>query len=200
MAQGILRRSFIVAAAALALLAAPGAQAKTAPVFEINQAGSSIKFFVKASVGVAGKFDKWDGHVTFASTNPTSGVLEIKIQAASVDTGSGLKNRKLKGSDFFDVDKYPVMLFRSKKIVQISPTQFEMDGDFTIKGVTRPEKLSFTVAGAGTGNASITGKMTFNRRHYGINGDIPFVKIADHVDVTVAMNVRRVSGPALVLH
>jgi polyisoprenoid-binding protein YceI len=60
-----------------------------APVFEITPINSWIKFDVKASVDIAGKFDKWDATLAFTSPDQTTGVLEIKIQADSVDTGSG---------------------------------------------------------------------------------------------------------------
>jgi polyisoprenoid-binding protein YceI len=73
---------------------------------------------VKASVNIAGKFDKWDATLTFASPDETTGVLEITIQAASVDTGSGMKNGKLKGKDFFDVEQNPVITFKSTKVVK----------------------------------------------------------------------------------
>jgi polyisoprenoid-binding protein YceI len=83
-----------------------------APVFEITPVHSSIKFDVKASVDIAGKFDRWDATLTFTSPDETTGVLEIIIQAASVDTGSGVKNGKLKSKDFFDVEKNPVISFK----------------------------------------------------------------------------------------
>src|SRR5215472_11876910 len=73
-----------------------------APVFEITPVHSWIKFHVKSSATIAGKFDKWNANLTFKSPDETTGALEIKIEAASVDTGSGLKNGKLKSKDFFD--------------------------------------------------------------------------------------------------
>jgi polyisoprenoid-binding protein YceI len=167
------------------------------PVFEIERAHSSIKFDVKASVNIAGKFDAWDASLTFASPDETTGVLEIKIQAASVDTGSGMKNGKLKGKDFFDVEQNPVITFKSTKFVKTGPEIFEVDGDFTIRGVSNPEKLTLTVSGKGTGAGEIKGKMVFNRKDYGMNKGIPFIKIADHVDVTFHLKEKRVSGPPL---
>src|ERR1700688_4268705 len=92
--------------------------AQAPPVFEITPLDSWIKFDVKASMDIAGKFDKWDASLTFTSPDETTGVLEIKIQADSVDTGSGMKNGKLKGKDFFDVEHSPVITFKSTKIVQ----------------------------------------------------------------------------------
>jgi polyisoprenoid-binding protein YceI len=73
---------------------------------------------VKASVDIAGKFDKWDASLTFTSPDETTGVLEIKIQADSVDTGSGMKNGNLRSKDFFDVEKNPVIVFGSTKVVR----------------------------------------------------------------------------------
>jgi polyisoprenoid-binding protein YceI len=78
------------------------------PVFEITPVNGWIKFDVKASLDIAGKFDKWDASLTFTSPDETTGVLEIKIYADSVDTGSGMKNGKLKGKDFFDVERNPL--------------------------------------------------------------------------------------------
>ena len=65
-----------------------------APVFEITPVHSSIKFDVKASIDIVGKFDQWEATLTFTSPDETTGVLAIKIQSASVDTGSGMKNGK----------------------------------------------------------------------------------------------------------
>jgi polyisoprenoid-binding protein YceI len=200
----ILSRRVLAKSAQLLLLCglvsplAPGiAHAQTVPVFEVSQAASTVKFFVKASVSVSGTFDKWTAGLTFTSPDASTGVLDIKIQAASVNTGSGMKDRKLKGEDFFDADKNPVISFHSTRITKTGPDTFNVDGNFTIRGVTKPETLTLTVSGAGTGSGVIKGTMAFNRKDYGINGEIPLIHIADRVDVSVDLKVRRVSGPAL---
>jgi polyisoprenoid-binding protein YceI len=167
------------------------------PVFKITREDSSIKFFVKASVALEGTFQKWDATVTFTSPDISSGVLDIKIQADSVDTGSGMKDGKLKSKDFFAVKDNPVISFRSKKFVQTGPDTIEVDGDFTIRGVSRPESLKFTLSGVGTGSGGIKGTMAFDRKDYGMNKGIPLVKIADRVEVTVDLKGTRVSGPPL---
>lgn len=168
-----------------------------APIFEITPVDSWINFHVKASVKIAGKFDKWDATLTFTSPDETTGVLEIKIQSASVDTGSGIKNSKLKGKDFFDVEQNPLITFKSTKIVRTGPHTFEVDGDFTIRGVSNPEKLLLTLTGQGTDSGEIKGTMVFNRKDYGMNKGIPFIKIADHVDVNFHLKGKRVGGPPL---
>jgi len=173
-------------------------RAQEVPVFAITPRESSIKFDVEASVAIRGTFDKWDASLRFTSPDVTTGVLDVKIQAATVDTGSGLKNSKLKGSDFFDVDRNPLITFRSTKLVQTGPTTFEVDGNFTIRGVTRSEKLTLAVTGKGTGSGQINGTLYFDRKDYGMNSGIPFIKIANRVEVTVALTAKRVSGPPLV--
>jgi polyisoprenoid-binding protein YceI len=168
------------------------------PVYEITPVQSTVKFDVEASVAIKGTFSKWDATLTFPSTDVTTGVLDLKIQAASVDTGSGMKNGKLKGKDFFNVEHDPLITFHSTKIVQTSHNTFEVDGDFTIRGVTKPERLTLTVAGVGTGNGTITGIMAFDRKDYGMNKGIPFVTIANRVEVNVSLKGKRISGPPLV--
>jgi polyisoprenoid-binding protein YceI len=168
-----------------------------APVFVITPADSTIKFNVKASVEIAGTFDKWDATLVFTSPEVTTGVLDIKIQAASVNTGSGMKNDKLKGKDFFDVEHDPVITFKSTKVVQTGPTTFDVQGTFTIRGVSKPETLNLTVSGVGTGTGAIKGTMAFDRKEFGMNSGIPFIKVADRVEVDVDLVGKRVSGPPL---
>jgi polyisoprenoid-binding protein YceI len=160
---------------------------------------STIKFSVKASVAIEGTFDKWDATLTFASTDVTTGVLDIKIQAASVNTGSGMKNDKLKGKDFFDAEHNPLITFKSTKIAQTGPNTFDVPGTFTIRGVSKPETLTLTVSGVGTGVGAIKGTMAFDRKQYGMNSGIPFIKIADRVEVNIDLHGKRTSGPPLAL-
>jgi polyisoprenoid-binding protein YceI len=176
----------------------PSVDRAQVPVFEINHADSLVKFDVKASVEIVGKFEKWDASLTFTSPELSTAVLDIKIQADSVDTGSGMKNGKLKGKDFFDAEHNPLITFHSTKVVQTGPNTVEFEGDFTIRGVTKQEKLTFAITGKGTGAGTITGTMAFDRKDYGMNKGIPFVTIADRVAVTVDLKGKRVSGPPVV--
>jgi polyisoprenoid-binding protein YceI len=182
----------------LALATLPKPARAQVPVFKTTPADSSIKFYVKSSVAIVGNFEKWDATLTFSSADVSTAVLDIKIQAATVNTGSGMKDNKLKSKDFFNVDQDPLITFRSTKIVQTSPVDFDVIGTFTLRGVTKPETLKLAVTGKGTGKGSIKGMMAFDRKDYGVDGSIPFVKIADRVEVNVDLNVVQVSGPRLV--
>jgi polyisoprenoid-binding protein YceI len=182
----------------LAAAALPSLSQDAIPVFTVTPEDSKITFYVKASVDLEGTFDKWDATMTFTSPDVTTGVLDIKIQADSVNTGSGMKDGKLKSKDFFDVNQDPLITFHSDKVVQTGPNTLDIPGTFTIRGVSKPETLTFTITGKGTGSGEIKGTMAFDRKDYGMTKGIPFIKIADRVAVTVDLKGKRVSGPALV--
>ena len=207
MTNAAIRRWFVTVQIALVCLWAfalwlPAAFAQNAsdvPVFKITPQKSTVKFAVKASVPIEGTFDKWDATLTFTSSHAEDGVLDVKIQAASVNTGSGMKDGKLRSKDFFDAEQDPYITFHSTKIVQTGPTTFDIQGTFTIRGVSKPETLTLTVAGTrGSGHGEIKGTMAFDRKDYGMNSGIPFIKIADRVEVTVDLTADRVAGPPLI--
>jgi polyisoprenoid-binding protein YceI len=176
----------------------PSANPAQVPVYEITRGESTIKFGVDSSVSIKGAFDKWNASIKFSSTDARSGVLDIEIQADSVDTGSGLKNNKLKGKDFFDVKDSPIITFKSTKVIQTGPNTFDLEGDFTIRGVTKTEKLTLTSTGKGSTSGSIDGTMAFDRKDYGMNKGIPFIKIANRVEVNVSLKWKWIGGPPLV--
>jgi polyisoprenoid-binding protein YceI len=190
----------IVCLAACGLLTpSAGAQAPAAvPVFKITPVESTIKFHVKASVAIEGTFDQWEASLTFTSPAAESAVLDVKIQAASVNTGSGLKDGTLKSEDFFNVAEDPLITFRSTSIAQTGPETFDIQGTFTIRGVSKPETLHLTLSGKGTGSGEIRGTMAFDRKDYGMTHGIPFIRIADRVEVSISFKGTRVSGPPVV--
>ena len=190
---------------AFSLFATPAFSAVTqaqssdvASIFKITPGISKVTFYVKASTRLEGTFEKWDATLVFTSTDASTGVLDIKIQADSVDTGSKSKDKKLKGEHCFDVEKHPYITFHSTKITETSPNTFDVAGTFTLRGISKPEALTFNVdreAGGATGE--IKGILTIDRRDFGLGGGIKFVTIADRVDVTIDFKATRV-GPPLV--
>jgi polyisoprenoid-binding protein YceI len=196
-----MRLTILCLVVSILLSSATRAQAPAeVPIFEITPAagGFKITFNVKASVPIEGVFEKWDATLKFTSPDVTTGVLDIKVEAASVNTGSGMKDGKLKGKDFFDAKNDPYITFRSSKIEQTGPNTFNIPGTFTIRGISKPETLNLTVSGKGTGTGDIKGMMAFDRKDYGMNSGIPFIKIADRVEVDVHLQAKQVTGPRLV--
>jgi len=184
----------------LSLLFSPVARSQSSagvPVYKVTPVQSKIDFSVKASIALEGTFEKWTSSLTFTSDDASTGVLDVKIQADSVNTGSHMKDDKLKSKDFFDVKKDPYITFHSTKIVQKAPHTFDVQGTFTIRGVSRPETLEFVADRDAPGTGEIHGTMAFDRKEYGMNSGIPFIKIADRVEVTIDFKVTRTSGPPL---
>ena len=164
----LLRWSALSFLATLAFSSVIQAQSSQGPVFKITPVVSKVTFYVKSSVDLEGTFEKWDATLVFASTDASTGVLDIKIEADSVNSGSKSKNEKLKGEHVFDVEHHPYITFHSAKITQTSPDTFEVAGTFTLRGISKPEALSFNVHrdnGGATGE--IKGVLTIDRRDFG---------------------------------
>jgi polyisoprenoid-binding protein YceI len=191
----LIRYVLASAACLMAFLASARASYAQVPTYEVTPTESSIKFGVESSASIEGIFEKWDANIKFSSSDVRSAVLDIEIEADSVNTGSHMKDNKLKGKDFFNAKESPLITFKSTKIIQTGPNTFDIEGNFTIRGVTKTEKLTLTSDSKGTPTGSLEGTMAFDRKDYGMTSGIPFIKIANHVEVNVRLKWRRISGP-----
>jgi len=193
--SALIRYALASAAGLMAFLASSRPSYSQVPTYEFTPIESNIKFGVESSVSIQGVFEKWNASIKFSSRDVRSAVLDIEIEAGSVNTGSHMKDNKLKGKDFFDVKESPLINFKSTKIVQTGPYTFDIEGNFTIRGVTKTERLTLTSDGKGTPTGTLDGIMAFDRKDYGMTSGIPFIKIANRVEVNVRLKWRRVSGP-----
>ncbi len=193
----LIRYALAATACVMAFLASPrSSYAQEVPTYEVTPTESSIKFGVESSVSIKGIFEKWNTSIQFSSRDVRSATLDIEIEAGSVNTGSHMKDNKLKGKDFFNVKESPLITFKSTKIVQSGPNTFDVEGDFTIRGVTKTEKLTFTSEGKGSPSGSLDGTMAFDRKDYGMTSGIPFIRIANRVEVNVRLKWRQIRGPS----
>jgi polyisoprenoid-binding protein YceI len=142
--SALIRYVLASAACLMAFLASPGASYAQVPTYEVAPTESSIKFGVDSSVSIKGIFEKWNASIEFSSSDVRSAVLDIEIEADSVNTGSHMKDNKLKGKNFFNAKESPLITFKSTKIIQTGPNTFDIEGNFTIRGVTKTEKLTLT--------------------------------------------------------
>src|SRR5260370_29510717 len=149
----LIRYLLASAACLTAFLASPGASYAQVPTYEVTPTESSIKFGVDSSVSIKGIFEKWNASIKFSSRDVRNAVLDIEIEADSVNTGSHMKDNKLKGKDFFNVKESPLITFKSTKIFHTAPTPFEIQSNFTILGITKTEKLTLTSDSRGTPTA-----------------------------------------------
>lgn len=108
--------------------------AHTSPRFEYNHFGYSMQMH---------RFDKTSGKIVLDRAAQT-GSVDVTIDATSVNTGLGLFNGHLQGEDFFNTAKYPTITFKSTKVKFESGKPVAVEGDLTIKGVTKPVTLTVT--------------------------------------------------------
>lgn len=142
--------------------------------YNFDKAHSSIGFTVKhmGLVEVPGYFRDFTGTINFNSEDMKKSSVEFTAKATSVDTGVAPRDKHLRTADFFDVEKFADITFKSTKIEK-KGKQWMMTGDFTMRGVTKQITLPFTIAGFLPGDKATrmgaTAQTTINRRDFGVN-------------------------------
>ena len=107
--------------------------------WQIDPAHSSVQFIVRHMMitNVRGGFSGIKGTVVYDSENPTASTVEAVIDASTISTLDAQRDTHLKSADFLDVEKYPAITFKSKKVEIDSPGEGKVTGDLTIHGVTK---------------------------------------------------------------
>jgi len=160
----------------------------------IDKTGSKIEFRAKATFAKAdGVFREWDAELRMPGDTLEGASLRLKLNTESVTTGNGTKDKEIKSKNFFDVKVFPDIQFISTK-VSPGPDAFKfvMDGDMTLRGITKPVTLTILAHPVAAGHQLIEGQIAFNRRDFGMTHNVPFNKVADEVEVEIRLNV--VSG------
>jgi len=125
--------------------------AMAADTYTVDPAHSSASFKIR-HLGVStttGRFNDLSGTVVLDVADESKNKVEIEIKTASVDTGNGPRDTHLKKADFFDVEKYPTMTFKSTSFKKKGGTTYEIKGDFTLHGVTK--NIAIMAEQTGTG-------------------------------------------------
>lgn len=145
-------------------------------VYNFDKAHSAIGFTVKhmGLINVPGYFTDFDGTVNYDAKDVTKSTVEFTAQTASVDTRVEGRDKHLRTADFFDVEKFPEMTFKSTKVVK-SSDKLMVTGDFTLRGVTKSIMIPVTIAGFAEGRGGkVMGAMaetTIDRTAYGVSYD-----------------------------
>lgn len=189
---------FSVIAAVLIL-----AVSASADSWKFDMPHSSVGFTVRHLViaKVNGAFKDFDGAINFEGENFESGSANIAIQVASIDTENEKRDDHLRSPDFFDVEKFPVMTFNSRKIVKGEGSDFKMIGDLTIRDVTKEVTLVAEFNGAikdpwgGTRAAfSVSGEI--NRQDFGVKWNKPLETggflVGDQVKINIEAELVKV--------
>lgn len=186
---------------ALVLIAAGAATAAAAEAYNLDRAHSTVGFSVRhmGLSHVRGQFDEFAGEFAIDEADPTQSSIRVEIQAASVNTYHAGRDGDLRGEGFFDVDRYPTIVFASRSIEKTGEGEFVVTGDLTMLGVTREIQLPVTVSGPielrGRHRIGIDGEVTIDRKEWGMkynavmdNGGLV---VADEVTIHLGVELTR---------
>ena len=145
-----------------------------AATYKIDADHTTVSFKIKHLFSkVQGRFDKFEGMIEYDEKNPASWKTEATIQAASINTNVEGRDKHLKGPDFFDVEKFPTITFKSTGVTDASGTNAKLNGVLTIHGVEKPVTLDLEALGVakdpwGNTVAGFFAKTTINRKDFGL--------------------------------
>ncbi len=125
-----------------------GSSVRANEIFKFDSAHSTIAFKVRHMIGSAkGKFTKFSGTIEVDREHPEKSSVVATIQAASIDTANAKRDEHLRTADFFNVQKYPEITFKSRRVKQTGPNAGEIVGDLSMHGVTRAITLKVQLLG-----------------------------------------------------
>ncbi len=189
-------------AAVLFALALGASFATAAPVkYALDKDHSEVGFDVRHFFSkVHGRFNAFAGTIVFDEQNPANIAVDANVEAKSIWTDNEKRDGHLRSADFFAVDSFPTLSFKSTKVTTAGIKKYKVAGNLTLRGVTKPVVFDAEFIGAGAvgvggqswGNkAGFTATTVINRKDYGINWN----KVLDNGglmlddDVTIVLNL-----------
>jgi polyisoprenoid-binding protein YceI len=159
---------------------------------------SRIEFHTTSTFGkTVGVFHSWDANLKMPTDNWEDASLSLEIEAASVSTGSELKDKEAKGKNFFNVKAYPTIRFVSTSIaLDADPSKLHMEADLTMRGITKPVSVNVILHPQENGLQRMDGDFSFDRREFGMTHNVLFDKIANTVLVRFHLDITKASAAA----
>jgi len=185
-----LQKSFVILGAVLCVMLI-GNDVFAQSVYKIDGVHSNIGFAVKHLMisTTRGAFTDYAGEIQFNSEDLSSFSVDVVIEAKSINTRNEKRDGHLMSAEFFDVEKYPTLSFKGKKLVK-KGDGYDLTGDLTIKAVTKEITIPVTIAGPiqrKDGEAiGLSGEIIINRQDYGVS----WSKTMDKGGLMVADNVK----------
>jgi polyisoprenoid-binding protein YceI len=149
--------------------------ATSAKTYSIDEAHSTIRFWVRHLMisKVHGEIPDVTGTVTYDESNPSDTAIDVTIQLASLTTKQDQRDGHLKSADFFDVEKFPTMTYKSTSVAK-NGESFTIQGDLTLHGVTKPVELEAEASPEITSpfggfKVGVTAKGVLNREDFGMH-------------------------------
>jgi polyisoprenoid-binding protein YceI len=173
--------------------------------WNLDTAHTSINFSIRHMVvsKVRGHFAKFSGGVNLDDGDLTQSVVEATIDASSIDTGTPQRDAHLRSPDFFDVERFPELRFRSTRIEKVDDERYRVVGALTIRDVTREVTLDVEYGGRakdpwGNERAGFIAKAVLDRKNFGLGWNQVLeaggVLVGDRVDI--GLDVQAVKATA----
>lgn len=172
----------------------------------IDTAHSVVEFSVKHLVVATakGRFTKVSGQAEFDEANPANSWIEATIDASSINTGDEKRDGHLVSPDFFEVEKYPTITFKSKK-VEKDGGDYKITGDLTMHGVTKEVTLQTEYSGqtknpfSGNIHAGFSAHTSINRKDFDLNWNVALeaggVMVSEKVNINLEVELIKVPAP-----
>ncbi len=168
---------------------------------------SGVHFSVRHLVvsKVRGQFKKWGGTFLFDPADPTRSTVDIEIDAASIDTNEPKRDEHLRSGDFLLASEHPTITFKSGKIDKKSDEHFEVHGDLSIRGVTKPVVLEVELGGTvkdpwGGDRVGFTAALSIDRKDYGVSWnqtlDHGGVAVGDKIEISIEVEAIKAAEKA----
>lgn len=143
--------------------------------YSIDPVHSEVSFTIAHMVisKVRGRFDKFSGEFSYDEKDPKSWSTNVMIEASSINTNHEMRDKDLRSSNFFDVEKFPTLTFKSTEVMNAAKNKAKLKGLLTIHGVTKPVVLDLTMGGIvkdpwGNVRAGFEALTKINRKDFGI--------------------------------
>jgi polyisoprenoid-binding protein YceI len=146
----------------------------TKTTYSIDKAHSDVTFQVRHLLTkVRGGFSDFEGTIEYDEEHPEQSSVNVTVQAAGIDTNERDRDTHLRSADFFEVDTYPTLTFKSRSIAAKGAQRFDLTGDLTIHGVTRTVTFDVDVLGKakdpwGNERIAFEAEAAINRKDFGL--------------------------------
>jgi polyisoprenoid-binding protein YceI len=168
--------------------------------WEIDPAHSQVTFKVKHMMftTVRGSFKVLNGTLHIDEQNPANSEVDAQVETASIDTGEPKRDEHLRTPDFFDAQQYPTITFKSTKVEHAGGNEYNVTGDLTMHGVTKPVTLKAEYGGQGktpfgTVVAGLSARGRINRKDWGLSWNAPLEAggwlVGEDVDIEIDLEV-----------
>lgn len=194
----------LVLVAALAVAPSPALAAME--TYKLDLEHTSIGFKVSHLVfsKVPGRFNKFEGAIVLDPGDLTKGLVNVTIDAASIDTNLPARDRHLRSEAFFDVEKYPTVTFESTRVKKAGEKKLQVEGNLTMHGITKPVTLDVDVIGFGPDGygvyrAGFEAHTRINRQDFDVSwNDLVEgggAMVGDDVDIVLSIEAMRQKQP-----